>query len=103
MPLSALPAVLVQSLMHSLSAQDILSFARSSKWTLQCADSAFAWRDCPALDLYAFDEETPLPPPESRLCRWIPLSLNSSSDYLSDTCAAHLLVLMESCSRIVSL
>lgn len=46
MSLSSLPSVLVQTLMHSLQPKQIVTLARCSKWTLQCAASAFAWRAC---------------------------------------------------------
>ena len=67
MSLSALPAVLIQSLMHALAGADILALALCSKWTHQCANSQFAWRECPP--------KYPPAPVSRGLRRWWPLSL----------------------------
>lgn len=72
MSLSTLPAVLAQLLMHSLQAKEILALARCCKWTLECSDSAFAWRHCPPLS----GPVNPALLPASRLLRWIPLLLS---------------------------
>lgn len=77
MPLSALPAVLIQSLMHSLQPKEILALARCCKWTLECADCAFAWRDCVPLRVRVRSEI--VSPLVSPLLRWLPVSVYCSS------------------------
>ena len=70
MSLSTLPVVLVQTVMHALQTKEILALARSSKWTMQCAESAFAWRHCPPVC-----SQLERSPPSCRLLRHISLSL----------------------------
>lgn len=77
--LSALPDVMIQSVMH-LSAKEILTFARCSRFTLQCADSAFAWRECVCLPLPVITPFTDPPPPMSRMLRWLPCAVAWKSD-----------------------
>lgn len=50
--LLSLPTAVLQLLMHSLHAKEIIALARCSKCTLQCADSEFAWRHCPPTQVH---------------------------------------------------
>lgn len=104
MLLSSLPAALLQSLMHSLQLKEILSLARCSKWTLECADSAFAWHDCPPLHVRSpADSDSVVYPAPSRFSLWLPLAVPPGSGVLSEPGAVRLLKLMQSWRRIVSL
>src|SRR5690348_11399009 len=71
----------------------VSSSATSSQWMLQCADSAFAWRDCPPIEVY-WNERGPLV--LSRLCRWLPISLRANYAILQESDIDSMLVLMPS-------
>lgn len=99
--LHSLPNAVVHTIMHSLQAKEIISLARCSRWTLECADSAFAWRDCSALLLH-WSVPVAVPPP-SRLFRRIPLSLTTTCFAVSDAEMPRVLLCLQSCPRIVQL
>lgn len=70
-PFSALPAVLVQSIMAMLPATQILSFARCCKRCMQLAQAPFVWRH----DLMRVALRYVLQPRASRLMRYARVSL----------------------------
>ena len=99
--LSTLPAVQLQSIMHSLQPKEIIALARSCQWAMQCADSAFAWCDVPPITVH-WDKRSSLILSKSRLCRWIPLALTSPA-VLREADLSSLLALMDRWPRVVRL
>lgn len=76
MPLSKLPTVLVQSVMHCLTTKEILLLARCCRFTLSCANAAFAWRDCPPLRIRLRGASSAAPTP---LLRFTSLAVSCES------------------------
>lgn len=102
MSLSSLPAVLVQTLMHSLDAKSILSFARSSKWIMRSADSAFAWSRCAPMELTVKRDLSPVPQSIFTLRfrpLWVVWSL-SSGTVASPSLVAGVIALATSCRTV---
>lgn len=88
--LTRLPTVLVQSIMHSLDAREILALARTCTYTLQCASSAFAWSHCygppvslqsgPPVSLQLLGWPPPMDFQSARTLRsFLPLSISADS------------------------
>src|SRR4051812_19053861 len=74
MLLSALPAVLLQTVMHPLAAKEIVALARTCKYALRCASSVFAWKHCAARHVNVNDDH-PAPALLAGLGRFQPVFL----------------------------
>ena len=72
MSLPSLPAVLLQTLMQFLCPAEIVALARCANWTMQCADTAVAWRECSGPPILISPRHDPCC---SRLLRRAPLAI----------------------------